>query len=380
MKNPLLGCLIPLLLLLPFQLYGAESGINGEDIYRGSSFCEESLSHQWPIVADGILYDVRMGYDPIDGHAPVIVRTPVNPDGSFKKNEDGKVNRSVKTLTVDDLTGALMASDKLVKKIMNLLILSAAKNDRPMAFVFIDINDLNRVNNFVNKQVDGDVYIRTVARAVRGVFNSSYGAETRRLWPKRKKNEDGRKDDRSDWVFRDGGDELVLLVSDVNSEQLIQIMQRIQKNLLVDSEIQTVFRRQRAHTQAQLDEVLKSYSKTVNLMVKHVLHKVHDSFEDIRAELEVLDITDESLLEYIRAVDTSRRLHPSISMGSAIITNKDTYESLKKKTSQQAYIVKSRYKQLMGLDREKYGVLKSRPTRDFSVENLMPEILLPLLN
>lgn len=375
-------------------------------LYRELSYCEQSLSADWPIISDGIMYDVRMGKDPIDGYTPVLLRTQVNADGSVKLNDDGRVSRSVKTLTIDDLTGFLNGSDKLVKKVISILIEAAAKNGKQMAFIFVDINDLNKVNNFGNKQVDGDTYIKLVSQAVRTVFkvgdshsiardSSLYQDEERvngdsewgMLGDARRKEESSAvpisiKDPKKarDWVVRDGGDELVILVYDASTEALIKIMHRIQKLLLQNGEVQEIFERQRQHTYLQLQIELSKQEASVAQIVENVLSLSLPNFEAVKDRLNRLGVNNEELLNFIEAVDTAKRLYPSVSIGSAIVGPNSTYLSLKAGTSKQAYLVKSLYKREMGLDLKKYGIFGVEVAPASSLRDHLPDILPPILD
>jgi GGDEF domain-containing protein len=349
--------------------YAAEF-INKTAGFKDRLLCDESLSADWPIISNGISYDVRLAEDPIDGLVPVLVRIPVNEDGTYKQSEDGTVGRSVNPLTLDDLTNSLLGSERMVKKVMNLLIDKAAKKGHSLAFLFIDINDLNKVNNFVNKQVDGDNYIRQVGEAVRGVCQSdivAFGCA---------KGEPLRKHENIDWVIRDGGDELVLLIPNVTPDQLLMIMHRIQDRLLVDTKVKMIFDQQREYTVNELRKVLSKYDTAIASMVQHLIMKSHESFEDLEKELSVLDITHEEIIEHARAFDTANRLHPTVSMGAAFVGSNDNYESLKTKTSKQSYYVKSRYKQRIGLGTAKHGVIDQAELE--GLNSLMPEILQPL--
>jgi GGDEF domain-containing protein len=367
-------------------------------VFRHLSYCEQSLTADWPIVDKGIMYDVRMGHDPIDGYAPVLIRTEVSPDGTLKRNPDGSVNRSIKTLTIDDLTGFLNGSDKLVKHVINLLIEAAARNGKTMAYIFVDINDLNKVNNFGNKQVDGDNYIKLVSQAVRTVFKWEDNAHNETLDPHHlaesrvsadsewgilfdtRKKESALSPAARDWVIRDGGDELVILVYDAPAEALIKIMNRIQKLLLQNGEVQEIFDRQRQHTYRELNAELAKQEPSVAQIVEDVLSSSLPNFEAVKDRLYRVGVRDEELLKYVEAVDTAKRLYPSVSIGSAMVGPNSTYASLKTVTSKQAYLVKSNYKKGMGLDLKKYGVFGAEVAPVSSLRNHLPEILPPVLD
>ncbi|MCB9026554.1 MAG: GGDEF domain-containing protein [Bdellovibrionaceae bacterium] len=324
--------------------------------FSDTHLCDDVLGERWPIIQNGIKYEVRVAEDPIDGLHPVLIRIPVNPDGSYKLDVEGKVIRSIKPLAVDDLTGSLLASEATVKNIMNMLINHASRSKERMAFVFIDLNDLKFVNNFVNKQVDGDSYIRIVSEVVRSVCQMIDYKGACSIDGKARKQED------IDWVFRDGGDELVLLVPNVSSSQLVKIMERIREKLLIDTNAHAIFERQRAHTKKMLYNALNRLNDNIKLKIESLLGKNFNQFDELKQALLNIDVKNKHLIDLIKNFDTARRLHPSVSMGSAFIGRRDNYNTLKKRTSRQAYSIKADYKRRMGLEPGKYGVETSNTT------------------
>ncbi|MCB0357772.1 MAG: GGDEF domain-containing protein, partial [Bdellovibrionales bacterium] len=242
---------------------------------------------------------------------------------------------------------------------------------------FIDVNDLNEVNNFVKKQVDGDTYIRYVSEAVRTACQIDDSCEDSEI----RKN---RKD--TDWVFRIGGDELVLMVPNVDDVQLFKIMERIQTRLLVNTNVQDIFSRQRDYTLKKLEKILMELEnkgdsmnirKTIDKMLKN---KDYINASDFRQKLIHAGIATEYLLDVVVDVYKANRFYPSVSMGSTYIYPGDNYPQLLERTSEQAYQVKSEFNIRRGMKKDKTGAqkVKSSIEEEKYPEQPFPRIAEPI--
>ena len=314
---------------------------------RGSDqACSAQLGGaEWPIRVGDILYDVVLEKDVIEGLSPVVVRTPLDIHGEPLRHPDGSIQQSKKPLMVDKITGALNASVTYVQEVMTALIVNANRNPYTTAFVFIDINDLGRVNYFDDKQVAGDLYLKRVAESVRLVCADADCAVASLPFSLQ-----------SDWVFRDGGDEIVLMISNVTPEKLQKVLTRIADNLDADQEARALFEKNRT---SKLNKLLKklrdNYSLAVVQEVERVLGNQYQDFEKTKEAFAIIITQDIELLSIIEEYFTAERLSPTVSMGSVMIGPNDTYVMLKGAASDLAATVKREYKRSIGLDTKKYG-------------------------
>ena len=125
--------------------------------------------------------------------------------------------RDAKTLAID-------ANFETGKKVAKLIV-ERSKGDH---LVFIDVNNLGKVNYFKAGTQAGDVYLERVAKSIRA-----------NLRPE-------------DQFFKNGGDELVVVLKTQKPEEVKAVIQRIHESIENDTPLQTLFKAERIEKAKQI--------------------------------------------------------------------------------------------------------------------------------
>lgn len=261
------------------------------------------------------------------------LREELLPDGSkvlqFSKDmvgKDGKVHRVTRDVPVDAKTLAIDANSVIGKEILSTMVKEKAGSG---GLIFVDVNHLGKTNYFAGGTQAGDQYLAQVGESLR-----------RNLRP-------------GDMVFKNGGDELVIVLGSKNPQVIKDISQRMINTVDANSEVRHIFRQ----------EVKTSVQKFKDL-------KRSESLEDLPAPLlKSFSATDLSLakadfskfkaakLNEIKNEFTEQATYRgSISIGSSVIKEGEDLSSVLARAESQAARVKTEYKARMGHDVSKYNM------------------------
>lgn len=237
------------------------------------------------------------------------------------KGKDGKLHSVTREVPVDAKTHAIDANSAIGKTIMAEAVKAKASSG---SLVFIDVNHLGKVNYFKGGTQGGDQYLASVAESLR-----------KSLRP-------------GDMVFKNGGDELVVVLGSNNPKVVKDISQRMMNEVDRNPKIKQLFKQEVMAISQQYREVNRATS------VKD-LH--HLSAEDMRlAKQNFSRFQAAKKKELEAALKDQATYRGSVSVGTSIVRNTDTIETVLARAEKQAAMVKTEYKSRMGHDVSKYNV------------------------
>lgn len=244
---------------------------------------------------------------------------------------------------MDALTGALLPHG-VGTQALNELIVSAQSGKTPTAFVFVDVNDLGKVNYFKNGFVDGNAYITAIGRILKKSVRSG---ET---------------------FIRLGGDEFVLLVKNLSAQGVHSLSQRLIDAVAQDPDALAVFNRQWRYVEGKIEEIKRAQLESdlsgdlfrfISGFKERFSAKTKESTNRPvtfrRFKLDATEILEDWLAKQ-KVI-----LAPNISVGSTFIRAGDTLDSLTYRASCNANECKRLHKEALGTDARKYGGAPENP-------------------
>lgn len=249
-----------------------------------------------------------------------------------KKNKtEGRELWSKYPVPVDSLTKTINANDEVGKAIL----VDAVANSSGKGMLFIDVNDLGKVNKFAKGQLSGDVYIKEIGDSIRSAIRSS------------------------DLTFRTGGDELVLLINTNDKAAIRQVAEKISSSINQNPKLKELFREQSIYYKEQYQSIQNAKSleqipeRFRSKMTAEELNKAKDNFTSFQSD-KINSMKD--------IISSHAGTRPSVSVGSIIIRQQETYEAALERSSKIADQAKLNYKAEQGQNLSKYGgsVSKSR--------------------
>lgn len=289
----------------------------------------------------------------------VITRAHENGKPVYYKIADGKPPEK---LSMDPSGFAINARDGANRQLALADIGAAQASGEAKAVLFIDVNNLGKVNYFKAGSQAGDQYLGEVAR----IIAEKTGGKGK--------------------VYRWGGDEFVVVLNETDKAKIKELNQTISDAVMKSPLLKSIFSAEKAaaaerykllnppknrpSTITSYDELPQSFKETLSPAEQTFARR---DFEAFRAKVKEIDGL---------AIRESAAIQPSISMGGAITDGRTASEILAAADSQAAK-VKKVYKSALGCDdTKKYtGRDSYLPTDDsFCLpRNLSarPEALLP---
>ncbi|MFA5582729.1 MAG: diguanylate cyclase, partial [Bacteriovoracaceae bacterium] len=197
------------------------------------------------------------------------------------------------------------------------------------SLVFIDINHLGKVNYFVGGTQTGDKYLTSVSEALQ-----------KSLRP-------------GDMIFKNGVDELVVVLSSNDANVVRSISQRMIQEVDHHPQVRSIFRREVKGLSQQYKDLNKA--DHLDALPKSLRDKL--SAHDIAEAQTNFDVFKRKQLEKLKEEMTDQASYRgSISIGSALIRSGDSLSSTLYRAEAQASKVKAEYKLRLGHDIGKYNV------------------------
>ncbi|MBY0315918.1 MAG: diguanylate cyclase [Bdellovibrionales bacterium] len=231
--------------------------------------------------------------------------------------------QGIERLRMDQSGLAISAGNDQIRRVAQQEIASGNKS-----VLFIDVNNLGKVNYFGAGSQAGDAYLANVARTVNDVAG---GNAT---------------------VYRWGGDEFVVVLNTQNPAEVRRISQAISDRVYNHPETREIFRTEKVaaaqryrdiSSATAFEQLPQNFRSQLSMEEQSFAQRNFDRFRGIVLEREG---------EAIRA---SAALQPSVSVGSAIPGgNLQTAQQVIAAADQQAGRVKVTYKNLLGEDTSKY--------------------------
>lgn len=227
---------------------------------------------------------------------------------------DDKKISVMRDIPRDAKTGAVDANFEYGSRLAKL----TAEKSKGDHLVFIDVNNLGKVNYFKGGTQAGDEYLTAVSNSIRKNL---------------------RADDR---FFKNGGDELVIVLKTKDPAEVVSIMNRIHKSIDEDQMLQALFRQERAAVAADIKRAAVPPTP-----------------------------------EQIHALQETAKIRPSVSIGSTKIQG-DWAGDLAR-AEKQAGEIKAKYKADIGLETLKYKVDGLTPASGPPRFTAKPRVLEPAL-
>jgi GGDEF domain-containing protein len=240
------------------------------------------------------------------------------------RGKDGKMHLVLQDVPVDAKTLAVDANSEVGKRVLNDMVNSHAGAG---SLVFIDINNLGVTNYFRGGTQTGDRYLTLVGEELRKVLRHE------------------------DIIFKNGGDELVVILKSTNPTEVREISQRMINQVDQNPRIREIFRQEVAAKSQKYREINQA-------------HKLNDLPQQHRQSLSPEEISlgsrDFAALkalkktEYEKAIQEQAKYRGSISTGAALIRADDTLAEVLARAESQMSMAKAEYKVRHGQQVDKY--------------------------
>lgn len=242
------------------------------------------------------------------------------------KATNGKIHLVKREVPLDAKTGAIDSNSAIGKQILSEAVQAKAGNG---SLVFIDVNHLGKVNYFKKGTQGGDEYLASVAESLRKTMRPG------------------------DMVFKNGGDELVVILGTKNPETVKQISQRMMNEVDRNPTVRELFRQEVTGLTQKYREVNKA-TKLSDVPVE--IRKTMSSAELRLAEKDFVKYKTSKKNEIVLAMQEQASYRGSISVGSTIVKQDEKISDVLARAEQQAARVKAEYKARYGHDISKYKI------------------------
>lgn len=298
------------------KVHGLENASLASRLERATDNLKgNTVQHGDIVLGGGILREVELA----DGQRILQYQKKV-------KGNDGKMHVVNREVPVDAKTKSIDANTEVGKDILTGMV-QAQKGSSSL--VFIDVNHLGKVNYFKGGTQAGDEYLTHVAEALRKSIRPG------------------------DQIFKNGGDELVIILKEKNPQVVKSITQRMIQEVDSHPKIRSIFR-----------EEVKTFSNRYREINR--AHRFEDIPESVRRKLlpsEVaaahknFDLFKKTKLEVIKSEMIEQASYKgSVSVGSSLIKEGDSLASTLLRAERQASRVKVEYKARLGHDISKYNI------------------------
>lgn len=248
------------------------------------------------------------------------------------KGTDGKFHKILRDVPVDGKTHAIDANSAIGKEIMSEAVKAQAGQG---SVVFVDVNHLGKVNYFKGGTQAGDDYLESVAESLRKSIRPG------------------------DMVFKNGGDELVIVLGTGNPNVVKTVSQRMINEVDKNPRVKQLFKKEviaitekyrgvnKAKEWVDLpDNVRNGLTEAEEVMAK----KNFARFQEIKKKELQAELTEQATYR------------GSISVGSSLVKHDEVLGDVLNRAEKQAAEVKARYKAGFGHDISKYKM--DIPTED----------------
>ena len=240
------------------------------------------------------------------------------------KGTDGKVHKVLRDVPVDGKTHAIDANSAIGKEIMGEMAKLHSGNG---SLVFIDVNHLGKVNYFKAGTKGGDDYLESVAESLR-----------KSLRP-------------GDMLFKNGGDELVVILGTNKPDIVKNISQRMINEVEKNPRVRQLFKQEVIDLTQKYKGVNKA--RAWDELPDNVRNALTNE-EEILAKKNFPQFQEQKKKEIIALAQEQSTYRGSISVGSSLVKEQDSLVDVLQRAEKQAAEVKVRYKAAYGHDVSKY--------------------------
>ncbi len=255
------------------------------------------------------------------------------PDGQkiiqYAKNvqgKDGKIHRITREVPLDAKTLAIDSNSAIGKEILGQMVKAHAGK---ASLIFVDVNHLGKTNYFAGGTQAGDQYLTSVAESLRKTLRPG------------------------DMVFKNGGDELVVVLGSNNPQVVKQISQRMINEVDHNPIVRQIFRQEVKTAVQKYKDVNRAKNlndlpdSLVSSLTKADVNLAKSNFENFKRL---------KLSEYKKEFKEQATYRGSISVGSSLIKSNEELPMVLKRAEEQASRVKAEYKIRTGHDISKYNI------------------------
>lgn len=242
------------------------------------------------------------------------------------KGSDGKLHTVKREVPLDAKTHAIDSNSAIGKQILADVVQA---NGGKGSLVFVDVNHLGKVNYFKKGTQGGDQYLASVAESLRKTLRPG------------------------DLVFKNGGDELVVVLGNNNPGVVKNITQRMMNEVDRNPKVREIFRREVAGMSQKYREINKA--SNVSDLPQAMRAKLSASEQKLAKE-NFARFKETKKRELMSAMQEQATYKGSISVGSTLVKANDNLDTALNRAEQQAARVKAEYKARMGQDISKYNI------------------------
>lgn len=240
--------------------------------------------------------------------------------------KDGKMHQITREVPLDAKTLAIDSNSAIGKEILNQLVKTNAGTS---SLIFVDVNYLGKTNYFAGGTQAGDQYLTSVGESLR-----------RTLRP-------------GDMVFKNGGDELVVVLGSNNPQVVRQISQRMINEVDHNPVVRQIFRQEVKTAVQKYRDVNRA--KNLNDLPESLTSSLTKADVNL-AKSDFENFKKLKLNEYKKEFQEQATYRGSISVGSSLIKSNEDLPMVLKRAEEQASRVKAEYKIRTGHDISKYNI------------------------
>ncbi len=225
---------------------------------------------------------------------------------------------------VDSKTGAIDANTQVGRALMERMV---SEGSRTSSLIFVDVNNLGKVNYFREGTTAGDRYLTGVGEAIRGSLRPG------------------------DLLFKAGGDELVMILNTSDPAVVQRVSERIVQQVGQHRELRRMFSAEVAGQSEVYRQIARA--RSVDDLPQAVRARLSPD-ELARARRDFTTTQTDLLSAQVTQIQAQASIRPSVSIGATTL-REDSLATALQRAEAQATAVKVEYKAAIGLDTSKYG-------------------------
>lgn len=247
-------------------------------------------------------------------------------DGSVIYRAERRGSSVHREIPMDAKTQAIDSNTQVGREVLESVVLEQQGRG---SLLFVDVNHLGRVNYFERGTRGGDEYLEAVANSLRASLRPG------------------------DMVFKNGGDELVIVLANNNPAEIQQISQRMIDAVAENPTVRDLFRREVTIIRDRYRGLNGANSVEE---IPDAMRQTMSASEIQRAAGDFATYKREQLATYLEALQNQATYRGSVSLGSSLIRHGEAVGEPLARAEAQASQVKVAYKGALGHDVDKYNV------------------------
>ncbi len=242
------------------------------------------------------------------------------------KDRDGNTHLITRDVPVDAKTHAIDSNTTIGKEILESMIKEKAGKG---SIVFVDVNHLGKANYFDGGTQTGDRYLSSVSESLNKAMRPG------------------------DMLFKNGGDELVVVIASNQPKVVKNISQRMINEVDMNENVRQIFRHEVKKSVQNYRDLNKA--KELEQLPSSLMGSLSPSELEL-ARRDFSGFKESKLKEIKKEFQDQASYRGSISVGSSLIDSSDELPLVLSRAEAQASKVKAEYKSRLGQDVSKYNV------------------------